>query len=471
MEEKKKVKGSMNSRKSMDAKNIVNEITKYKKELYDILEEDSVGETKSISELSKEDYELLNNLVADVERDVKNFFGVTENVPTPDIEILTGSDYAHFDTSKKKLRINKYVLEAYKKEPEKIKSTLAEELTHALRDYMNLSDSVAVEEFFGHLAKLNEGDKPGIGKIIMDRYKTQRDGKWYSPEKVEEVCEGLKEKLDHIGELKNKGNMDEVREYLKKFETELNILKDNLSFQFTIAEPIKYGKKVISNQTPFDRIISYFNDLMDDKVSSDWVVDNMKDNLDDISKYVELLHDVTNPYKDIHPYMGSGKKHYSKYLSYKVHARGYSTAEEMFDSIESGKIDPHDLFYKDAKTIDKYLLDGKKTDSLKKIGYKGYAEIKNVERELKDLYPGKEHLKETYSKTKKSVNDYLKKLKKYLPVLIILSCSVLILSELNSSATGYFTQAQATPFGYGFIASIIIFIILFEKRLSAKFKK
>ena len=249
----------------------------------------------------------------------------------------------------------------------------------------------------------------------------------------------------------------------------MNILKDNLSFQFTVAEPIKGS--TIKPTTEFDDIINNFVYLLDDKISSDVVIDGMKNNLDNISKHVELLHDVISPYKDIHPLINSGKKHYSKYLGHKVHARGYSTAEEMFDYIESGKINPHDLFYKDASKIDKYLLDGRKTDSLKKAGYKGYAEIKNAERELKELYPGKEHLKEIYSKTKKGVNDYLKKLKKYLPVLIILSCSMLVLSKLNSSTIGYFTQASANPISYGFITSIIIFIILFEKRLSAKLKK
>ncbi|MCD6483062.1 MAG: hypothetical protein J7K83_02210, partial [Candidatus Aenigmarchaeota archaeon] len=411
------------------------------------------------------DRELLKNLFEEVCERLSNFFGVEEfeslknefenivQIYTPTKETFLEDSPAHFDPKYGKIRIGERFFETYKDELDRLKEELvpglAEEITHLLRYRTKGKKGWKemyhdVEEFFGYLARLAIGEKPGTGKNLMKEYKMHKKGEWYTLEELNKKIDELERKaLYMIDEIKTKRDPDKFKERFAELLKDLYEMKYKVPFEIrealenNIEVPLKYhvkytGKYFFQTENPdLDRFLEKFKDNITDYFKL------LKKDLEETLFFHGKK--IFEPYEK--RFSSQLERHlsgriYGKWKSLEVHAKGYATAEEIFKYIQEGKINPKDLFYRDPASLKKYFLSGGKLDYAKKLGYKMYAE-------------------------------YRSKLKKYLLSLII--PSILFLSLIHSSSSqGYFILPQEPERYMFFLVIIIPLFFLFYYYLKKK---
>lgn len=388
----------MSSKELEDALKALRELKRY----VENAEREDIKETKPFSSLPYDKQKLLKELFAETCEKLEKFFKVRgfsslveeiENlveIYVPQYESFEIEHPAHFDPKYGKIRLSSKFFERYEKDPQRVKFTLAEEITHCVRDRLiktyGKNKLPEVEELFGHLAKLALGYEPGIGKKLLEEYQLQKEGKWYTIEELDERLEKLKDKVKNtISEPGKIKSIDELKKQTSLLLAELNVIKENIPLGLRKHLEIEVVRPLI-NKYKLIVLLEKEGRLNQEYLS--YIRDSLIKSFDRFREEVRKSKDTFIPYKK--RLLLPLSQEYIEWKNLEAHAKGYSTAEEIFKYIKEGKIDPRELFYKNPESLKKYLLGGSAADYLKRLGYKVYAEYKS---KLKGL---KKYLKKFY---------------------------------------------------------------------------
>lgn len=382
-----------------------------------------------LSEIEEEKRNQILQLIKKIEKEIKDFFGIEEEVGLEENEIEvyvsgTRRSIAHFDLKYGKLRIDKSLIERYEEDPEFVSQAIAEELTHFFRYKLNLFKDRSVEEFLAHLAKLHLGYPKGTGEDLWKEYVIQREGKWLQPYEAIKRIEEIESRIESVE--KYEGEKNRLKKQLREIFKEIDDLK--LKLPLSVAS---YLEGLIEDLYKKPSSLRYF--LRGLKSTLKYFKEHLKEYTRE--KIFYLIDWTPFREKEKNKLYSLADENFYKYKDLEAHAIGYKAAEKIFEYIKEGKIDPKELFWKDP--------------------YKLKKEIKRITEEK--LYGKiKLYLKRLFSKSKT------------LSVLFLVSFSFLLIFSNKPRISSYFLLTSKFLYLQIFLFLIIatfVFVALRKKKI------